>query len=180
MPWVLLCILFQAPFRVSYEPLLYTIMIAHHVDRLVAAAATFICRFLRLRCGHEATRFPWSFLAFLLLCRQKPPPLVHQARNPSRINVPKTDKALTHHPKGQWYLPLAIRALREADAAAAAASRQCRNTCGCRCHRLCSSQLFPFWKQLATCPHKHATGSFVCGYDPKLSFGSFSLLRKRK
>ena len=31
----------------------------------------------------------------------------------------------------------------------------------------------------ATCPHKPATGSFICGYDPKLDFGSFSLLRKR-
>ena len=71
------------------------------------------------------------------------------------------------------------RALCEADAAAAAASRQCHNTCGCCCHRLRRSQLFPFWKQLATCPHKTATGSFVCGYDPKLDFGSFSLLRKR-
>ena len=64
-------------------------------------------------------------------------------------------------------------------AAAAAASRQCYSTCKCCCHRLRRSQLFPFWKQLATCPHKPATGSFVCGYDPKLNFGSFSLLRKR-
>ncbi len=44
---------------------------------------------------------------------------------------------------------------------------------------VCGSQLFPFWKQSAPCPHKPATGSFICGYDPKLYFGLFSLLRKR-
>ena len=71
------------------------------------------------------------------------------------------------------------RALCEANAAAAAASRQCHSTCKCCCHRLRRSQLFPFWKQSAPCPHKPATGSFVCGYDPMLDFGSFSLLRKR-
>ena len=87
---------------------------------------------------------------------------------------------LTTAPMGQqWYLPLASRALCEADAAAAAASRQCHSTCECCCHRLRRSQLFPLWKQSAPCPHKPATGSFVCGYDLKLSFGSFSLLRKR-
>ena len=71
------------------------------------------------------------------------------------------------------------RALCEADAAAAAASRQCHSTCGCCCHRLCRSQLFPLWKQSAPCPHKPATGSFACGYAPKLGFWAFSLLRKR-
>lgn len=87
---------------------------------------------------------------------------------------------LTTAPKGQqWYLPLASRALCEADAAAAAASRQCHSTCGCCCHRLRRSQLFPLWKQSAPCPHKPATGRFICGYDPKLDFGAFSLLRKR-
>ena len=38
--------------------------------------------------------------------------------------------------KGRWYLPLASRALCEADAASAEASRQCNSTCGCCCHRL--------------------------------------------
>ena len=28
------------------------------------------------------------------------------------------------------------------------------------------------------CPHKPATGSFVCGYDPKFSLGSFSLSQR--
>ena len=36
----------------------------------------------------------------------------------------------------RWYLPLASRALCEADAASAEASRQCNSTCGCCCHRL--------------------------------------------
>ena len=76
-------------------------------------------------------------------------------------------------------MPAASCALRGGIAAAAAASRQCHSTCECCCHHLRRSQLFPFWKQLATCPHKPATGSFVCGYDPMLDFGSFSLLRKR-
>ncbi len=49
--------------------------------------------------------------------------------------------ALTHHPKGRWYLPLASRALCEADAAAAAASRQCHSTCGRCCHRLRRRQI---------------------------------------
>ena len=53
------------------------------------------------------------------------------------------------------------RALCEADAAAAAASRQCHSPCKCYCHRLRRSQLFPFWKQLAPCLRKPATGSFV-------------------
>jgi len=28
------------------------------------------------------------------------------------------------------------------------------------------------------CPHKPATGSFICGYDPKFSLGSFSLSQR--
>ena len=90
-------------------------------------------------------------------------------------------------PEGRTYSPprrgggisCGNRALCEANAAAAAASRQCHSTCKCCCHRLRRSQLFPFWKQSAPCPHKPATGSFACGYDPKLDFGAFSLLRKR-
>ena len=50
---------------------------------------------------------------------------------------------------------------------------------GCCCHRLRRSQLFPLWKQSAPCPRKPATGSFACGYAPKLDSGAFSLLRKR-
>ena len=49
---------------------------------------------------------------------------------------------LTTAPKGQrWYLPLASRALCEANAAAAAASRQCHSTYGRCCHRLCRRQI---------------------------------------
>ncbi len=70
------------------------------------------------------------------------------------------------------------RALCEANAAAAAASRQCHSACESCCHRLRRSQLFPFWKQSAPCPHKPATGSFICGYDPKLDFGSFFLCER--
>ena len=44
-------------------------------------------------------------------------------------------------PKGRWYLPLASRALCEADAASAEASRQCNSTCGCCCHRLRRRQI---------------------------------------
>ena len=81
-------------------------------------------------------------------------------------------------PKGRWYACGIVRSPRGI-AASAEASRQCHSTCGRCCHRLRRSQLFPFWKQSAPCPHKPATGSFVCGYDPMLDFGSFSLLRKR-
>ena len=90
--------------------------------------------------------------------------------------------ALTHHLLKQAVvaLPLVghVRSPRGI-AAAAAASRQCHSTCKCCCHRLRRSQLFPFWEQSAPCPHKPATGSFVCGYAPKLDSGAFSLLRKR-
>ncbi len=78
----------------------------------------------------------------------------------------------------QWYACGIVRSPRGI-AAVATASRQCHNTCGCCCHRLRRSQLFLLWKQSAPCPHKPATGSFVCGYAPKLIFGAFSLLRKR-
>lgn len=88
--------------------------------------------------------------------------------------------ALTHHPKGQWYLPLASRALCEADAAAAAASRQCHNTCGCCCHRLRRSQLFPFWKQLAPCLRKPATGSFPAEMDSALALSIFSFSKEKQ
>ena len=87
--------------------------------------------------------------------------------------------ALTHHPEGAVVFPAEIVRSPRGIAASAEASRQCHSTCGRCCHRLRRSQLFPFWKQSAPCPHKPATGSFVCGYDPMLDFGSFSLLRKR-
>ena len=32
------------------------------------------------------------------------------------------------------------------------------------CFASSSKLLFPFWKQPAACPHKAATGSFICGY----------------
>lgn len=87
--------------------------------------------------------------------------------------------ALTHHPEGAVVFPAEIVRSARRMRLLRAASRQCHSACESCCHRLRRSQLFPFWKQLATCPHKPATGSFICGYDPKLDFGSFSLLRKR-
>lgn len=61
------------------------------------------------------------------------------------------------------------RALCEADAAPAGAFGQCHpllrvlssSTQSAMCFASSSKQLFPFWKQLADCLHKPATGSFV-------------------
>ena len=63
-------------------------------------------------------------------------------------------------------------------AAASTASRQCHSTCGCCCHRLRRSQLFPLWKQSAPCPHKPAAGNFGAEMDGQEA-RPFSLLRKR-
>lgn len=94
--------------------------------------------------------------------------------------------ALLFFPEGRTYSPprrgggisCGNRALCEANAAAAAASRQCHSTCKCCCHRLRRSQLFPFWKQSAPCPHKPATGSFICGYGYRLPQYPFSFCEK--
>ena len=80
-------------------------------------------------------------------------------------------------PEGRTYSPperavvLACgnRALCEADAAPAGAFGQCHpllrvlssSTQSAMCFASSSKQLFPFWKQLADCLHKPATGSFV-------------------
>ena len=97
--------------------------------------------------------------------------------------------ALTHHPGGAVVFPLEIvrsprgmRLLRKPDG-------QCHIT---KVLLSLSTQLVRgilkeyrrFNRQYSTnCPHKPATaqgtpcgrGSFVCGYDPKFSLGSFSL-----
>ena len=69
-------------------------------------------------------------------------------------------------------------ALRGGIAAVATVSRQCHSACKCCCHRLRRSQLLPFWKQLATCLRKPATGSFAAEMDGSPA-RPFSLLRKR-
>ena len=98
--------------------------------------------------------------------------------------VPKG--ALTHHPEGAMVLPAAtvrsarrMRLLREPYV-------QCHITTvllslatqSAICFASSSKQLFPFWKQLANCPHKPATGSFVCGYGYRLPQYPFSFCEK--
>ena len=100
--------------------------------------------------------------------------------------VPKG--ALTHHPRsGRWYCLRQPCALRGGCGSCGSLMSNATPLLSCchwprrrlNCFALSSKPLFPLWKQLAACPHKPATGSFICGYDPKLDFGSFSLLRKR-
>jgi len=99
-------------------------------------------------------------------------------------SVPKG--ALTHHPEGAVVLPAAtvrsarrMRLLREPYAQChSSADLLSLATQSAICFALSSKHLFPFWKQLANCPHKPATGSFVCGYDPNLKLGSFSFCEK--
>ena len=35
-------------------------------------------------------------------------------------------------------------------------------------------------RYFTNCPHKPATGSFICGYDPNLKLGSFSLCKEKQ
>lgn len=46
------------------------------------------------------------------------------------------------------------------------------------CFASSSKLLFPFWKQPAACPHKAATGSFICGYGYRLPQYPFSFCEK--
>ena len=116
--------------------------------------------------------------------------------------------ALTHHPEGAVVLPVAtVRSARRMRLHLRPKSRRyaavgLRNTSlrlGVRepyvqCHS--SANLLSLATQLVAgvatytkyrrfnrrystnCPHKPATGSFVCGYDPNLKLGSFSFCEK--
>ena len=96
--------------------------------------------------------------------------------------------ALTHHPEGAVVLPAAtvrsarrMRLLREPYGQChSSAVLLSLSTQTAICFASSSKQLFPFWKQLAACPHKPATGSFICGYDPNLKLGSFSLWKEKQ
>ena len=94
--------------------------------------------------------------------------------------------ALTHHPEGAVVLPAAtvrsarrMRLLREPYV-------QCHITSvllplatqSAICFASSSKLLFPFWKQPAACPHKAATGSFICGYGYRLPQYPFSFCEK--
>ena len=97
-----------------------------------------------------------------------------------------TKGALTHHPEGAVVLPAAtvrsarrMRLLREPYV-------QCHITSvllplatqSAICFASSSKLLFPFWKQPAACPHKAATGSFICGYGYRLPQYPFSFCEK--
>ena len=96
--------------------------------------------------------------------------------------------ALTHHPEGAVVLPAAtvrsarrMRLLRKPYVQChSSADLLSLATQSANCFGSSSKQLFPFWKQLAACPHKPATGSFICGYDPNLKLGSFSLWKEKQ
>ena len=110
--------------------------------------------------------------------------------------------ALTHHPKGQWYflrkscalrggcgccgslqtMPQHLRgnrALCEADAAAAAASRQCHSTCRVLLSSSAQVAVVSALETACTLPAQTCHRQLCLRLCPKLIFGAFSLLRKR-
>lgn len=94
--------------------------------------------------------------------------------------------ALTHHPKGAVVLPAAtvrsarrMRLLREpyvqCHITAVLLSLATQLVAGVATY----TKYRRFNRRYSTnCPHKPATGSFVCGYDPNLKLGSFSFCEK--
>ena len=98
--------------------------------------------------------------------------------------VPKG--ALTHHPKGAVVLPAAtvrsarrMRLLRvpfvQCHISAVLLSLATQLVAGVATY----TKYRRFNRRYSTnCPHKPATGSFVCGYDPNLKLGSFSFCEK--
>lgn len=78
-------------------------------------------------------------------------------------------------PKGRWYF-LRNRALSEGDAAPAGAYGQCHNSAdllSLSTQLVCGMSHIEYRRfnrrYFTNCPHKPATGSFVCGYDYQLN-----------
>ena len=99
--------------------------------------------------------------------------------------VPKG--ALTHHPRsGRWYCLRQPCALRGGCGSCGSLMSNATPLLSCchwprrrlNCFALSSKPLFPLWKQLAACPHKPATGSFICGYGYRLPQYPFSFCEK--
>ena len=94
--------------------------------------------------------------------------------------------ALIHHPEGAVVLPAAtvrsarrMRRLRKPYVQChSSADLLALATQSANCFASSSKQLFPFWKQLAACPHKPATGSFICGYGYRFPQYPFSFCEK--
>ena len=86
-------------------------------------------------------------------------------------------------PKGRWYCLRQLCALRGGCGFCGslmdnATTRLC--CCHCAvCFDSSSKQLFPFWKQLAACLRKSATGSFVAAMGIASSATPIFFLRKR-